>query len=102
MFRSETTLVKVEAHVYDRITGQPIRHLQAADFEIHDEDQPREIVYFGSEAAPLDLVLLFDVSGSMRELLPNVAEQAAGALSQLRPGDRVAVMAFAKAWAITP
>ena len=100
-FRSDVTLVKVEAYVYDRNTRAPIHDLHAADFEVYDEQEPREILYFGNEDGPLDLVLLLDVSGSMRDVLLNVAGRAAEALSHLQAGDRTAVMAFGKRLAIT-
>jgi hypothetical protein len=44
----------------------------------------------------LDLLLLLDVSGSVREILPEIANSAADALASLQPGDRAAVMAFRK------
>ena len=100
VFRGEITLVKVEARVYDRVTSQPIRNLQSSDFAVCDEDQPRDIVYFGADSSPLDVLLLLDVSGSMRELLPSIAAQAVDALGRLRPDDRVGVMAFAKSWTL--
>ena len=95
-FETGITLVKVDARVYDASTGAPIRGLTAADFKVYDESTPRDIAYFGSESEPLDLVLLLDVSGTMREVLPAVAEQAAGALAHLHTSDRAAVMAFGK------
>jgi hypothetical protein len=88
-------LVRTDAYVYDRQTRAPIVVLQASDFTVSDEDQSRPIVYFADDTGPLDLLLL-DVSGSMRELLPQVAERAATALSVLQKDDRAGVMAFTK------
>jgi hypothetical protein len=42
----------------------------------------------------LDVVLLFDARAEMRPALNRVAEAAQTALSDLREGDRVAIMAF--------
>jgi hypothetical protein len=100
-FRATLSLVKADAFVYDRHTHEPILDLEASDFRVFDEDQPRDIAYFGPDAGPLDLVLLLDVSGSVLETLPRVAEAASNALSVLQPGDRAAVMAFSKRTVMT-
>src|SRR5262249_27257871 len=57
---------------------------------------PQENLYFSSEEAPLDLILLFDISGSMRLAVEKVASTARTALAELRPGDQVAVMVFSR------
>lgn len=99
-FKTAATLVKVGTYVYDRKTNVPITGLTAADFEVRDEAEPREIAYFGDASGPLDLVFLLDVSGSMRELVPDIAATAAGALAHLDSADRAAVMAFGKRTAV--
>jgi von Willebrand factor type A domain len=100
-FRTTVSLVKVDAYVYDRQTHAPILDLQATDFKVLDEDQPRDIVFFGDDAGPLDLLLLLDISGSVRDMLPQIADSAAGALSALQQEDRCGVMAFTKTTAVT-
>ena len=100
-FRHTVSLVKADAYVYNRQTHAPILDLQASDFRILDDDQPRDIVYFGNDSGPLDLVLLLDISGSVREILPRVADAASNALSTLQAGDRAGVMAFTKTTVIT-
>ena len=54
-FHTTISLVKADAYVYDRQTHEPILDLKASDFKILDEDESREIAYFGSDAGPLDL-----------------------------------------------
>src|SRR5215472_11774299 len=100
-FHTTVSLVKAEAYVYDRQTRAPILDLRVSDFRILDEDQSRDIVFFEDESGPVDLLLLLDISGSVREILPQVADSAAGALSALREGDRSGVMAFTKTTAVT-
>src|SRR4051794_12021155 len=100
-FHTTISLVKADAYVYDRQTHEPILDLQASDFKILDEDESREIAYFGSDAGPLDLLLLLDVSGSVRETLPQLADAATAALSTLQEGDRSGVMAFTKTAVLT-
>jgi VWFA-related protein len=94
VFRSGVSNVRIDVQVLkdnELVTG-----LTAADFEIYDENLPQKIVYFGREAEPLQLVLLLDVSGSMRKYLEQVAEVARQSLRFLRHKDKVAVMVFAR------
>lgn len=94
-FRAGVSLVKVDAQVSDR-NGRAIAGLTSEDFQIFDEGERQKIVYFGQESEPLDLLLLLDVSGSMSRFLEQMAGAARTALTQLRTGDRVGVMLFAR------
>jgi len=98
-FRAGVALVKVDARVADR-SGHPVSGLAAPDFQVYDEDAPQRIVHFARESEPLDLVLLLDVSGSMRRWLSDLASTARAALSPLGPSDRVAVIVFAREAAV--
>lgn len=93
-FHSDVRLVKVETYVYDKVTKAPISGLKQSDFAIFDGDEQRPIAWFSSDSGPLDLMLLLDVSGSMRQALPRVAVQADIALKTLRDRDRAGVIAF--------
>jgi Ca-activated chloride channel family protein len=95
LFRAGVALVKIDAQVVDR-QGRAIGGLSRNDFQILDEGQPQEITYFGRESEPLDILLLLDVSGSMRRFLEEMGENARAALKQLHEGDRVGVMFFAR------
>ena len=50
--------------------------------------------YCSQDEAPLDVILLFDISSSMGPSIRKVADSAQLAMSELRHGDRVAVMSF--------
>lgn len=95
VFRAGSSLVRVDVQVIGR-GGRVLGDLQAEDFAIYDEGQAREIAHFGRESEPLDLLLLLDVSGSMRRSIERMAETARLALRQLHPDDRVGVMLFAR------
>jgi VWFA-related protein len=95
VFRAGVALVRVDAQALDR-EGRAIEGLNAEDFRIYDEGEAQTIVHFGREAAPLDLVLLLDISGSMRRHLQQLSAAAQTALKHLHAGDRVAVMPFAR------
>src|SRR5262249_15667968 len=68
--------------------------LQKADFRVFDEHKEQEIVHFSSDLEPLDLILLFDISGSMRAVVQEVAAATHEAFQVLRQGDRVSIMVF--------
>jgi VWFA-related protein len=93
VFRSDVSLVRVDAQVVDR-DNRTITGLRAEDFILHDEGQPQRIGNFASENMPLDVVLLLDVSASMRPHVERVASAARQALQVLRNKDRVAIMVF--------
>jgi Ca-activated chloride channel family protein len=92
VFKTGVSLVHVDAEVTDGtrlLTG-----LHKEDFRVLDNGSPQAILYFSAEETPLDLILLFDISGSMQPKLEKLASSAHAALAQLRQGDRVAVMVF--------
>src|ERR1700687_3603886 len=91
-FRADVALVRVDAEVTDAIRTQDGFHKE--DFVVKDNGQPRQVLYFSQGQEPLALILLFDISGSMRPNVQRVAASAKTALSELRPGDRVAIMTF--------
>ena len=91
-FRTGVSLVHVDAEVTDG-TG-PLSGFHKEDFLITDNRVPQHILYFSQDVEPLDLILLFDISGSMRPKIEKVASSSRKALAELRAGDRVAVMTF--------
>jgi VWFA-related protein len=94
-FRSGVSNVRIDAQVTDR-NHQLIVDLTAADFEVYDEGIPQRVLHADLAQEPLSLVLLLDVSGSMKKFVEQLASTAQLALRQLRPGDRVAVMIFSR------
>jgi VWFA-related protein len=91
-FKTAVSLVHVDAEVTDGtrlLTG-----FHKEDFRVFDNGSPQTLLYFSQEETPLDLILLFDISGSMNPKLEKIASSAHAALAQLRKGDRVAVMVF--------
>lgn len=92
-FRSDVSLVRVEAAVVDG--SRLITGLKREDLLVFDKKQPQEVLHFSEDEEPLDIVLLFDVSGSMRGSVKKIAEATRAAFQQLMEGDRVAVMTFA-------
>ena len=92
-FLGGVSQVHIDVEVLSKF-GAPIQGLTAGDFRILDENQEQPIVAFAANEQPLDIVLLFDISGSMRAQVEVVANSAKQALDQLHAGDQAAVMTF--------
>ena len=100
VFRTGVTQVRVDVQVTDR-DGNVITGLTRDDFAVFDENVPQPVAYFGQDRDPLSLLLLLDVSGSMRRYLDQMASTAEKALRYLRVGDRVGVMLFSRRTEVT-
>jgi VWFA-related protein len=92
-FRTGVALVQVEAEVV-AADGRLLTGFKKEDFRVLDEGVEQPIAQFSWDEEPLDLILLFDISGSMRPKVQQVAAAARQGVEELRPGDRVAIMVF--------
>ena len=93
VFRSDVSLVRVDVQVLDA-SNRSVTMLTAKDFAIRDQGKSQEIRNFASENMPVDVLLLLDVSGSMRPHVQKVASASRQAMRVLRSEDRVAIMVF--------
>src|ERR1700730_9483967 len=93
VFRSDVSLVRVDTQVLDR-DNRTITGLRAAAFVLRENGQPQQIRNFGTENFPVDVVLLLDVSASMRPHVERIASAAHQALRVLKDDDRIAIMVF--------
>jgi VWFA-related protein len=93
VFRSDVSLVRVDAQVLDR-DNRAITGLHAEDFVLREEGRPQPIRNFASENMPIDVLLLLDVSASMRPHVERIADAAHQALRVLRDNDRAGIMVF--------
>ena len=92
-FTSRAVAVRVDVLVTNG--GQLLRGLSARDFDVRDEGVPQTVSEVELEQIPLNLILVFDTSGSvagdrMRALL----EAGKALLDGLRDQDRVALVSF--------
>ena len=92
VFRTDVALVRVDVEV--RTAGGPVNDLRRDSFRVADNGVDQTIVYFAHDDQPLDVILLFDASNSMRNVVAGVAGAAHMAMGELRAGDRVAIMKF--------
>ncbi len=93
VFRSGVSLVRVDAEAVDS-GGRVVSGLTKDDFVVLDEGKAQTLVNFSFEEDPLDLILLFDLAGSMHGKVLSVVRAAELGFHELRRGDRVDVMVF--------
>src|SRR5260370_8488115 len=72
VFKSDVSLVRVDAQVVDR-DNRAITGLRAADFVLREEGRVQQIRNFASEDMPVDVLLLLDVSATIRPPLHPIA-----------------------------
>lgn len=92
--RVDVDLTLVPVTVVDPF-GRTVLGLRADNFRLFDEKQPREIVSFSRQDAPVAVGIVFDASGSMLEKQREAREAVAEFLKQLNPADRVFLVAVA-------
>src|SRR5213080_4851281 len=97
VLKVNTDLVVFDAQVIDKKTKRVIGDLTKDDFELSDNGARQQIGYFSRDELPLSIMLLLDVSGSVRPILHQIRDGALSALRHLKPDDQVAVMAFGTA-----
>src|SRR5213082_3531345 len=91
--RVETQLVSVPAVVTDN-SGRPLSSLRQDNFVVLEDGKPQPLTNFATTEAPFEIALLLDTSGSTRAELGLIRDAANAFINALRPGDRVAVIAF--------
>jgi VWFA-related protein len=93
-YRVTTRLVLVDAQVLDKKTHAPVNTLKPGDLEVYEDGVQQQISFFSQDQLPLSVVLLFDLTDSVRPVLKPLAEGAQRALEHLKPEDEVAVMVY--------
>ena len=89
----ETNLVTMPVSVLDR-DGRFVSGLYQRDFEIFENGTKQKIEYFQSVEQPFTVVLMIDVSPSTAFRIDEIQNAAISFVDQLRPADRVMVIAF--------
>jgi VWFA-related protein len=93
VIRIETNLVTMPVSVLDR-DGRFIPGLQQRDFKIFEDGVEQKVDYFQSVEQPFTVALLIDVSPSTQFKIHEIQDAAIAFVNQLRPADRVMVIAF--------
>jgi Ca-activated chloride channel family protein len=95
VLRIESKLVAVPVSVTDA-KGEPIRGLKPEDFTLEEEGRLQQLVALGDPGqTPVELSLVFDVSGSVYERFKFQQDAAARFLKQVvKPKDAVSIFAI--------
>ena len=75
--------------------GKFVGGLKKEDLYVYEDDAKQEITQFGEGDPPLSLVLLLDLSNSMKRSVRHVRDNAQQIVQGLDPEDEAAVMMFA-------
>jgi VWFA-related protein len=94
VIRVNTDLVVFDAQVIDKKSKRIIGDLTKTDFQVREDGVAQNISYFTRDELPLSIMLMLDVSGSVRPIIHAIRDGALSALHRLKPDDQVAVMAF--------
>jgi Ca-activated chloride channel family protein len=87
-----SSLVAVPVSVTDA-SGEPVRNLIAEDFQVEEEGKSQQVVALGEPGkTPVELTLLFDVSGSVYERFQFQKQAASRFLKEvLKPNDAASI-----------
>lgn len=89
----ETRLVTVPVRAMDK-SGRFIAGLQKSDFKVFEDGTEHEIALFSNESQPFTVALVLDMSYSAKFKAAEIQQAALRFIDQLRPSDRIAVIAF--------
>lgn len=89
----KAALVNLNVSVTNR-AGVALGNLRKEDFDVAENGEAQKIEFFQSTNAPFNLVLLLDLSGSIKDKLDVVKSAALRFIDVLGPQDKVAVVTF--------
>jgi Ca-activated chloride channel family protein len=92
--RVDSRLVLVPVTVTDR-SGRAITGLERRHFELFEDHSARDIVSFSIEQQPCSLMVVFDLSGSMRDEIQKARSAMRELFRVLEPEDEVGLITFA-------
>jgi VWFA-related protein len=95
VFRLDVHEVMLDAQVLNKKTRQAVPELKPEDFLVYEDNVPQRLTVFSRDKFPLSVVILFDLTDSVRPVLKSLAGGALEALQHLKPEDKVAVMVYA-------
>jgi VWFA-related protein len=94
VYRVDVRVVLVDTQVLSKKTRHAARQLKQQDFELYEDNVRQQVRSFSQDTLPLSIVLLFDLTDSVRPVLKSLGEGALEALQHLKPQDEVTVMAY--------
>ena len=100
-FRTSVETVSIYATVNDA-DGRLVPDLVKEDFTVLDNGAPRDITLFSSEAQPITVVVMLDMSGSMFSRFVRLRTSTISFVDALQPRDRAQIGTFGEEIAISP
>jgi VWFA-related protein len=88
-------LVVLDIQVVNKKTGHVVGNLKKDDFLVYEDGVKQQITHFSQGELPLSIVLLLDLSASVRPVIKQIRDGALRALQRLKPEDEIAIMVFA-------
>ncbi len=95
VYRVDVRVEVVDAQVIHKNTWHAVSSLKREDFQVFEDNVLQQVTSFSQDELPMSIVLLFDLTDSVRPVLKPLAAGAMEALQHLKPQDEVAVMVYA-------
>jgi VWFA-related protein len=93
-YRVDVRLVQIDAQVINKKTHQVAGSLRQGDLQVYEDGVQQQISTFSQDELPLSVVLLVDLTDSVRPVLHALSQGAQQALQHLKPQDEVAVLVY--------
>lgn len=93
--RLEARLINLNVKATDH-NGRSLSTLNKEDFRIQEDGVEQQIFYFEPVSAPINVVLLLDLSGSTRDNRQVMIKTAKNFIDSLGAQDRIAIAAFTR------
>jgi VWFA-related protein len=91
--RIETRLVNLNVKAVDK-AGQPLTDLKIEDFVVSEDGVKQDVSHFKPVNAPVNLLMLLDLSGSTQKKRGAMIEAARKFIDALPPQDKISLVAF--------
>ncbi len=89
-----TVLINIPVIASD-VKGRYVAGLKKENFSIIQDGEKQDIEFFADEKAPMNVVILIDVSGSTARFLDNIKDAARDFVKIFRPEDQGMIVTFA-------
>jgi VWFA-related protein len=95
VIKIDTRMVNLNVKVTDA-SGKLLPDLTKEDFQAFENNVEQDLVYFAPVTAPVNLVLLLDLSGSTKDRMKVMKKAAKKFIDTLNPNTRIAVAGFSR------
>src|SRR6185503_17929153 len=93
VLKLQARLVNLNVHLTDA-NGKTLPSLKKEDFVVYEDNVRQDVSHFEPVTAPLNIVLLLDLSGSTEHKMKVMKKAAKKFVDSLNPGDNIAVAGF--------